>query len=175
MSSFPSDEEFNQHVLVEQIADNAIKWGTLPINVVYQMQKLLWISRYGDDAILQLINREHEEVNVWTPRNVIIDYITKSIGENGEAYIRSLGEKVNDKKKKYFDFESVFISKLAKLQSEEDQKLRKVRGEKQAKVIAGGKKRKAVASAPASVPELAAKNSKVDIERLIGGSGIVID
>ena len=175
MSSFPSDEEFNQHVLVEQIADSAIKWGTLPINVVYQMQKLLWISRYGDDAILQLVNRENEEVNVWTPRNVIIDYITKSIGENGEAYIRSLGEKVNDKKRKYFDFESVFISKLAKLMSEEDQKLRKVSGEKHAKVSAGGRKRKAVASAPTSVPELAAKNSKVDIERIIDGSGIVID
>ena len=174
MSSFPSDEEFNQHVSVEQIADSAIKWGALPINVVYRMQKLPWISRYGDDAILQLVNHENKEVDVWAPQNVIIDYITKSVGENGEAYIRSLGQKVNDKKRKYFDFESVFISKLAKLMSEEDQKLRKVGGEKQARVTGGGKKRKAVASAPASVPELAAKNSKVDIDRLIDGSGIVI-
>ena len=89
------------------------------------MQKLLWISRYGDDAILQLVNHENKEVDVWAPQNVIIDYITKSVGENGEAYIRSLGQKVNDKKRKYFEFESVFISKLAKLMSEEDKHRKK--------------------------------------------------
>ena len=200
MSSFPSDEEFNQRVLIEQIADSAIKWGELPINVVYRIQKLVWISRYGRDAVLQLVNRENKEVNVWAPVNAAADYTLKSLG-NEEAYIRSLGQKESksgDKKRKHPHFETVYISRHARCMHEFQAEVEKVEDGKKVKVTDGGRKMKTLAPEPTTLEKLSAKkivkkrpslpvslleeeasqgikHSKVDIDRLISGSGIIIE
>ena len=181
MSSFISDEEFNHRVLTKQFAKDAMHWEMLPINVVYRVKTRMEME-LEHNTVLQLVNRENKEVKVQAPRNIANDLTIGMEIRRKEAYIRSLGRKerkFQGKKIEYFDFETVYLPKdyhakppnaVMNEEQSEDRKLGKVRGEKQVKVTDAGKKRKAIVP----VPELAAKNSKVDIERLIDGSGILI-
>ena len=56
-----------------------------------------------------------QEINVWAPSNVVRDLKSgfKLNGKNSMAFIKSLGEKetnvVGEAKKKFFDFETVYI------------------------------------------------------------------
>ena len=177
-----SDEAFNQHILVKQIAKGAMDWGKLPTNVVYRVQTLVPLGKELErKTLLQLVNRENTQVKVWAPRNIVNDLTVGMEIHGKEAYIRSFGQKerkFRGEKIKYFDFETVYVPKenhanvVVNEEQSEEQKLGKVGGEKLATAVRKGVKRK-LAPLQETVPSK--QHSKVDINRLIDGSGVVFE
>ena len=113
MSLFPSDEEFNQCVATSKIAEGALDWGKLPTKVVYRVQPLVPVEmKNGSNTLLQLVNRENAEISVWAPRTIVNNLKVGMKLKSSDAYIMSLGQKerkVGVRKRKYFDFEAVFL------------------------------------------------------------------
>ena len=126
MSSFPSDEEFKQCVAINKIAEGAIDWRKLPTNIVYRVQPLVSIEmKNGSNTLLQLVNRENNEIRVWAPRTVVNDLKVGIKLKRSDAYIMSLGQKerkVGDRKRKYFDYETVFLRQQQEQQPQKQQK-----------------------------------------------------
>ena len=104
MSSFPSDEQFDQCVAADKRAAQAIDWKDLPTKVVYRVQPQGTITtKRGADTFLELVNRANEEVKVWAPPSVMTALHSMPSAEK-IPYIRSLGV---EKKRKVF--ETVFM------------------------------------------------------------------
>ena len=112
--SFVSDADFEYLAAARNVAEEAIDWSDLPINIVYRIHAVLPIqTKSGARVILKLRNREGEDIKVWTPANVSKD-VKSGIKLNGtDAYIKSLGQKETrtsaGSKRRYFDFQTVFI------------------------------------------------------------------
>ena len=134
MSLFPSDEEFNQCVATSKIAEGAIDWGKLPTKVVYRVQPLVPVEmKDRSNTLLQLVNRENEEIRVWAPRTIVNNLKVGMKLKRSDAYIMSLGEKerkVGVRKRKYFDFEAVFLRQQQQEQQQQQQKRPKLKPRK---------------------------------------------
>ena len=129
MSSFPSDEQFDQCVAESKRAAQAIDWKNLPTNVVYRVQPRGSVkTKRGSDTYLELVNRENEEVKVWAPPSLITTLYsappTKKI-----PYIRSLGPRGNRKVFEIVFFRDHQPSTKIKIEEEEQLKLKQQRGE----------------------------------------------
>lgn len=104
MSSFISDEQFDQCVAVNKRAAQAIDWKDLPTKVVYRVQPRGSVeTKRGSDTFLELVNRENEEVKVWVPSSVM-NALDHAPPKKKIPYLRSLG--VQRKRKV---FETVFF------------------------------------------------------------------
>ena len=104
MSSFPSDEQFDQCLAANKRAADALNWKDLPKQVVYRVQPQGSVeTKRGADKVLELVNRENEEVKVWAPSSVV-DALYSGPNVKKIPYIRSLG--VRGKRKV---FETVFL------------------------------------------------------------------
>ena len=91
MSSFPSDEQFDQCLAANKRAADALNWKDLPKQVVYRVQPQGSIeTKRGIDTVLELVNRENEEVKVWAPSSVV-DALYSGPNVKKIPYIRSLG------------------------------------------------------------------------------------
>ena len=112
--SFLSNEDFEYLAATKHVAEEAIDWCDLPINIVFRVHALMPIqTKWGGRVILELKSREGEEIKVWSPANVSKD-IKCGMKLNGtNAYIKSLGQKEirtsSGTKKRYFDFETVYV------------------------------------------------------------------
>ena len=138
MSLFPSDEEFNQCVTTHKIAEGALDWGELPTKVLYRVvQPLVPIEmKNGSNTLLQLVNRENEEIRVWAPRTVVNNLKVGMKLNRNDAYIVSLGQKerkVGDRKRKYFDFEAVFLRQQQEQQQQQQRQQKQVQKQSQQK------------------------------------------
>ena len=112
--SFVSDADFEYLVESRHAAEEAIDWCDLPINIVYRVHGVLSIqTKWGARVILELRNREGEDIKVWAPANVSKDVKSGMKLEGTDAYIKSLGQKETrtsgGNKRRYFDFQTVFI------------------------------------------------------------------
>ena len=116
--SFLSDENFEHMAAATRLGEEAIilDWCHIPMNTVYRVQTLAPIeTKWGPQVILQLRSREGDEIKVWAPNNV--NKALKSgmkLKDTEDVYIKSLGQKeamtsVGGKKKRYYDFETVYI------------------------------------------------------------------
>ena len=79
----------------------------------------------GSNTLLQLVNRENNEITVWAPRTVVNDLKVGIKLKRSDAYIMSLGQKerkVGDRKRKYFDYETVFLRQQQEQQPQKQQK-----------------------------------------------------
>ena len=91
MSSFPSDEQFDCCVAANKRAADALNWKDLPTKVIYRVQPQGSIeTKKGTDTVLELVNRENEEVKVWAPLSVV-DALYSGPNVKKIPYIRSLG------------------------------------------------------------------------------------
>ena len=128
MSLFPSDDEFNQCVATNKIAEGALDWGKLPTKVVYRVQPLVTVEmKDRSNTLLQLVNREKEEIRVWAPRTIVNNLKVGMKLKRSDAYIMSLGEKERKfgvRKRKYFDFETVFLRQQQQEQQQKQQQKR---------------------------------------------------
>ena len=118
MSLFPSDEQFNQCLAANKRAADALNWKDLPKQVVYRVQPQGSIeTKRGTDTVLELVNRENEEVKVWAPSSVV-DALYSGPNVKKIPYIRSLG--VRGKRKV---LETVFLqdNQPSKKKSKEEQ------------------------------------------------------
>ena len=115
MISFLSDQDFEYLTATKRVADEALDWRNLPINIVYRVHALVPIqTKWGAHVILELRSREGEEIKVWAPCNVSKDLkCGMKLNSSADAYIKSLGQKETKTsagaKKRYYDFETVFI------------------------------------------------------------------
>ena len=112
--SFLSDEDFEYLIATKRVADEAIDWCNLPMNIIYRVHTLVPIqTKWGARVILELRSREGEEIKVWAPGNVSKDLKSGMKLKGTDAYIKSLGQKETKTsagiKKRYFDFETVYI------------------------------------------------------------------
>ena len=112
--SFLSDEDFEYLTATKRVADEAIDWCNLPMNIIYRVHTLVPIqTKWGAHVILELRSREGEEIKVWAPGNVSKDLKSGMKLKGTDAYIKSLGQKETKTsagiKKRYFDFETVYI------------------------------------------------------------------
>ena len=113
---FITDEMFEELVAPrrdEKTTANTIDWCELPINVIYLVKFLVPVqTNYGTKILLLLTNQEGSEIKVWSPANVSKE-LKVSIKLSNNIYIKSLGEKIgttsSGKRKRYFDFETVYI------------------------------------------------------------------
>ena len=129
MSSFPSDEQFDQCVAADKRAAEAIDWKDLPTTVVYRVQPQGSVeTKRGSDTVLDLVNRNNEEVKVWAPPSLMLALYsapsTKKI-----AYIRSLG--VHRKRKV---FETVFFQDHQQT-SKKKSKMEEEKGKRRTKML----------------------------------------
>ena len=113
---FLSNEDFDYMVTTKHTAEEAIGWKLLPENVVFRVEKMNPIqTKWGSRYILQLRDVNGQDINVWTPSNVVRDLKSgfKLNGKDCLAFIKSLGEKetnvVGEPKKKFLDFETVYL------------------------------------------------------------------
>ena len=113
---FLSNEDFDYMVTTKHAAEEAIGWKLLPENVVFRVEKMNPIqTKWGSRYILQLRDVNGQDINVWTPSNVVRDLKSgfKLNGKDCLAFIKSLGEKetnvVGEPKKKFLDFETVYL------------------------------------------------------------------
>ena len=91
MSSFPSDEQFDCCIAANKRAADALNWKDLPTKVIYRVQPQGSIeTKRGKDTVLELVNRENEEVKVWTP-STVVDALYSGPNVKKIPYIRSLG------------------------------------------------------------------------------------
>ena len=116
ITSFLSDADFEYLAATKHVAEEAIGLILLPRNIIYRMDKLTPIqTKWGSRYIVQLRASNGAEFKVWCPSNVVRDLKSgyKLNGADCHAYLKSLGEKETDvsgeAKKKYFDFETVYI------------------------------------------------------------------
>ena len=116
ITSFLSDADFDYLSTTKHAAEEAIGWSLLPQNIVFRMDKLMSVqTKWGSRYIIELRTSNGDELKVWCPSNVVRDLKTgfKLNGADCHAYLKSLGEKETDvpgeSKKKYFDFETVYI------------------------------------------------------------------
>ena len=78
-------------------------------------------TNWRSGCILQLRDVNGQDLSVWAPKNVIRDLKSgfKLNGKDSVAFIRSLGEKetnvVGESRKKFHDFETVFLSMVSTL------------------------------------------------------------
>ena len=114
--TFLSDTDFDYLATAKHVAEDAMDWINLPINAVYRVESLVRVqSKWGSRIVLNLRNREGEEIKVWTPSNVVTDLKSgmKLYGKDVHAYLKSLGQKetctTGGSKRKYFDFETVYL------------------------------------------------------------------
>ena len=112
VSSFISDEDFAQLSATKRVTQEAIDWCDLPLHVVYQVEGIVPLTKWGAQVILQLKNNAGDEIKVWAPANVSKELKsgTKLYGVN--VYIKSLGQKeakTTTRKKRYYDFETVYL------------------------------------------------------------------
>ena len=118
MSSFPSDEQFDCCIAANKRAADALNWKDLPTKVIYRVQPQGSIeTKRGKDTVLELVNRENEEVKVWTP-STVVDALYSGPNVKKIPYIRSLG--VRGKRKV---LETVFLqdNQPSKKKSKEEQ------------------------------------------------------
>ena len=197
MSSFPSVEEFKQCVATNKLAEDVIDWGKLPINVIYRVQPLSIEIKNGSNTLLQLVDSENNEIRVRTPRTVVRNLKRGRKLSKNDAYIISLGQKERKfgvRKRKYFDFETVFL-RQQKQQSETHEETVKKQPQKQPEKELDRKRCKVSQAIDDNIKKIAkedpetgkafplltdtkisAKHSKVDIiERILHGSGVVIE
>ena len=196
MSSFPSVEEFKQCVATNKLAEDAIDWGKLPINVIYHAQPLSIETKSGSNTLLQLVDRENNEIRVWAPGTVVRNLKRGRKLKKNDAYIMSLGKKerkVGVRKRKYFDFETVFL-RQQKQQSETREETVKKQPQKQPEKELDRKRCKVSQTIDDIIEKvtkedletgktfpfstdtkISPKHSKVDIERLIDGSGVMLE
>ena len=117
---FLSNEDFDYMVTTKHAAEEAIGWKLLPENVVFRVEKMNPIqTKWGSRYILQLRDVNGQDINVWTPSNVVRDLKSgfKLNGKDCLAFIKSLGEKetnvVGEPKKKFLDFETVYLPMIS--------------------------------------------------------------
>ena len=113
---FLSNDDFDFMVAAKDDAEEAVGWKVLPENVIYRVEKMSPVqTKWGSRFIVQLRNAMGQDIKVWTPSNVIRDLKSgyKLNGKDCIAFIRSLGEKetnvIGEAKKKFFDFETVYV------------------------------------------------------------------
>ena len=113
---FLSNDDFDYMIAAKNAAEEAIGWKVLPENIVYRVEKMCPIqTKRGSRSILYVRNIMGEEIKVWAPANVTRDLKSgfKLNGKDCLAFIKSLGEKetnvVGEAKKKFFDFETVYL------------------------------------------------------------------
>ena len=117
LSSFLSDENFEQLATIKRVTEEPIDWCVLPINVVYYVQTVVPIqTKWAARVILELKNREGSKFKVWAPNNICRDLKSGMKLKGIEfAYIKSFGQKetttIHGAKKRYYDFETVYIYK----------------------------------------------------------------
>ena len=116
---FLSNADFDYMVATKQAAEEAIGWKILPENIVYRVEKMSPIhTKWGSRCIVELQDEMGQEIKVWAPNNVVRDLKSgfKLNGRDCLAFIKSLGEKetnvVGEAKKKFFDFETVYIPQI---------------------------------------------------------------
>ena len=116
ITSFLSDTDFDYLAETKRAAEEAIGWWLLPQNVVFRMEKLTPVqTKWGSRYIVELRTSNGDELKAWCPSNVVRDLKNgfKLNGADCHAYLKSLGQKETDvpgeSKKKYFDFETVYI------------------------------------------------------------------
>ena len=116
---FLSNDDFDYMVATKHAAEEAIGWKILPENIVYRVEKMSPIhTKWGSRCIVELRDEMGQEIKVWAPNNVVRDLKSgfKLNGRDCLAFIKSLGEKetnvVGEAKKKFFDFETVYIPKI---------------------------------------------------------------
>ena len=116
ITSFLSDADFKYLAATKHTAEEAIGWSLLSKNIIYHVDKLTPIqTKWGSRFIIQLHANNGAEFKVWCPSNIVRDLKSgfKLNGADCHAYLKSLGEKETDvpgeSKKKYFDFETVYI------------------------------------------------------------------
>ena len=113
---FLSNDDFDYMVATKHAAEEAIGWKLLPENTVFRVENMNLIqTKWGSRYILQLRDVNGQDINVWTPSNVVRDLKSgfKLNGKDCLAFIKSLGEKetnvVGEPKKKFLDFETVYL------------------------------------------------------------------
>ena len=166
MSSFPSDEQFDRYIAGSKRAVDAVNWKDLPTKVVYRVQPQGSIeTKRGPDTLLELVNRESKEFKVWTPSTVVNALYSE---DKKIPYIRSLGAQ---RKRKVF--ETVFLQddQPLKKTKEEQSKLSKIiqRITKEEKKLQS----ESQSNVSTSNDESSTKPSKISIEQLTDGSGVV--
>ena len=68
MSAFPSTEEFDKYAAVDKKIGEANDWKNLPANVIYRVKSKEEVeTELGKYPLLQLVNRDNEEISVWAP------------------------------------------------------------------------------------------------------------
>ena len=117
---FLSNADFEYMVAAKHTAEEAMGWKVLPENAVYRVEKMSPIqTKWGSRCIVELRNVMGQEIKVWAPSNVVRDLKSgfKLNGKDCVAFIKSLGEKetnvVGEPKKKFSDFETVYLPQLA--------------------------------------------------------------
>ena len=97
------------------IAEDAINWCELPVNVIYQVKYVIPVqTKFSatDQVLIVLNNEDGSEIKVWSPRNVNKD-LKAGIKTSNNAYIKSLGQKIrktaSGRCTRYYDFETVYI------------------------------------------------------------------
>ena len=114
--TFLSDSDFDQLAVTRRVAEEAIDWKNLPLNVVYYVHSTLPIkTKWGAQVILVVRNKDGDEIKVWTPSNVSkeLKSVIKLNNNNSNVYIKSLGQKEaktsTGGRKHYFDFDVVYL------------------------------------------------------------------
>ena len=102
MSAFPSTEEFDKYAAVDKKIRQAKDWKNLPASVIYRVKSKEEVeTELGKYPLLQLVNRDNEEISVWAPPSVMLalcdPYPKKKI-----PYIRRLDTQWNK-------FQTVFL------------------------------------------------------------------
>ena len=110
---FITDEIFEELAAPKRNMEDAINWCELPTNVIYQVKFVMPMStKYGNQVLLVLINKDGFEIKVWAPTNVSKELKLRTKLSNN-TYIKSLGEKIaktsSGRNKRYYDFETAYI------------------------------------------------------------------
>ena len=113
---FLSNEDFDYMVAAKHAAKEAIGWKLLTENTVFRVENMSPIqTKWGSRSILQLRDVNGQNINVWSPSNVVRDLESgfKLNGKDCLAIIKLLGGKEtnveNEPKKKFFDYETVYL------------------------------------------------------------------
>ena len=208
MSSFPSDEHFDQCVELNKQARGAVDWKDLPTNVVYRVQPAVIAVENGSKVLLHLVNRENEEIKVWILQSIISELKEMGMEKKEDiTYIKSLGEKerkVGERKRKYFDYETVIMkpqqqqqlrrkrTRLNKVkqasckdtdekalleEQQQQQKTSQQQQQQQQQQKWQARKKRSTPSIPLleDEAEISAKKYKANMERILDGTGVVIE
>ena len=74
MSAFPSTEEFDKYAAVDKKIRQAKDWKNLPASVIYRVKSKEEVeTELGKYPLLQLVNRDNEEISVWAPPSVMLE------------------------------------------------------------------------------------------------------